>query len=115
MSILQFPRQRRASVPQPAECEVQYRTVHGYRRAFVYTGSGPALLLIHGIGDSSDTWRELIPKLARDHTVIAPDLLGHSAIAEPDRHLQPSAFGEVRERLEALNRNSRSLVARTAV
>jgi hypothetical protein len=39
---------------------VQYRTVHGYRRAFVYTGSGSALLLIHGIGDSSDPWRELV-------------------------------------------------------
>ncbi|MGZ3443153.1 MAG: alpha/beta hydrolase, partial [Polyangia bacterium] len=35
---------------------MQYRTIHGYRRAFVLRGRGPALLLIHGIGDSSDTW-----------------------------------------------------------
>jgi pimeloyl-ACP methyl ester carboxylesterase len=66
-----------------SEFDVQYRTVHGYRRAFVHCGSGPALLLIHGIGDSSDTWRELIPILARTHTVVAPDLLGHGRSAKP--------------------------------
>jgi pimeloyl-ACP methyl ester carboxylesterase len=62
---------------------VEYRTVHGYRRAFVRTGSGPALLLIHGIGDSSDTWRAIIPELAKTHTVIAPDLLGHGRSSKP--------------------------------
>ena len=92
MSILQFPRQRRVRPPQPADCEVQYRTIHGYRRAFVYTGSGPALLLIHGIGDSSDTWREIIPLLARDHTVIAPDLLGHGRSDKPRADYSVAAY-----------------------
>ncbi|MGH1551900.1 alpha/beta fold hydrolase [Streptomyces sp. L7] len=58
-----------------AELQLQYRVVHGYRRAFRMAGKGPALVLIHGIGDSSATWAELIPQLARTHTVIAPDLL----------------------------------------
>ena len=62
---------------------MQYRVIHGYRRAFVRVGRGPALLLIHGIGDSSDTWRPLIPALARHHTVIAPDLLGHGRSDKP--------------------------------
>jgi pimeloyl-ACP methyl ester carboxylesterase len=62
---------------------IQYRTVHGYKRAFVHAGSGPALLLIHGIGDSSDTWSELIPILAQTHTVVAPDLLGHGRSDKP--------------------------------
>ena len=35
---------------------LQFRTIHGYRRAFRVAGSGPALLLIHGIGDNSTTW-----------------------------------------------------------
>lgn len=65
------------------EDDVQYRTIHGYRRAFVHTGRGPALLLIHGIGDRHDTWRPLIASLARDHTVIAPDLLGHGRSDKP--------------------------------
>ncbi len=62
---------------------MQYQTIHGYRRAFVYAGQGPALLLVHGIGDRHDTWRPLIANLARDHTVIAPDLLGHGSSDKP--------------------------------
>lgn len=46
-------------------------------------GQGPALLLLHGIGDSSESWVDLMPALARDHTVIAPDLLGHGASDRP--------------------------------
>ncbi len=61
----------------------RYVTVHGYRRAYVRAGRGPAMLLIHGIGDSSETWRDLIPLLARGWTVIAPDLLGHGRSDKP--------------------------------
>ncbi|MCQ4121004.1 alpha/beta hydrolase [Rhodococcus sp. FXJ9.536] len=46
-------------------------------------GEGPALLLIHGIGDNSSTWTEIIPHLARNYTVIAPDLLGHGRSDKP--------------------------------
>jgi pimeloyl-ACP methyl ester carboxylesterase len=49
----------------------------------VRAGSGPALLLIHGIGDSSDTWRPVVDQLAEHYTVIAPDLLGHGRSAKP--------------------------------
>ena len=45
--------------------------------------SGPALLLVHGIGDSSDTWRPVVEQLAEHHTVIAPDLLGHGRSEKP--------------------------------
>ena len=40
-------------------------------------GDGPVILLVHGLLDSSRTWRKLAPVLALGHTVIAPDLLGH--------------------------------------
>lgn len=70
--------------PGPVQREVagerralQYRTVHGYCRAFRMAGSGPVVLLIHGIGDDSSTWGPNLDDLARDHTVLAPDLLGH--------------------------------------
>jgi pimeloyl-ACP methyl ester carboxylesterase len=72
--------------------EPQFRTVHGYRRAFVHAGRGPALLLIHGIGDSSQTWRDLIPLLARDFTVIAPDLLGHGKSDKPRADYAVAAY-----------------------
>jgi pimeloyl-ACP methyl ester carboxylesterase len=71
---------------------VQYRVIHGYRRAFVHCGRGPAILLIHGIGDNSDTWRELIPKLARHFTVIAPDLLGHGRSEKPRADYSVAAY-----------------------
>lgn len=62
---------------------IQYRVIHGHRRAFVHAGSGPALLLIHGIGDCSDTWLDVMARLAKDYTVIAPDLLGHGRSDKP--------------------------------
>jgi len=75
-----------------AGLELQFRTIHGYRRAFVHAGRGPALLLIHGIGDSSETWRPLIPSLARNHTVIAPDLLGHGHSDKPRADYSVAAY-----------------------
>lgn len=71
---------------------IQYRRIHGYRRAFIKVGQGPVLLLIHGIGDSSDTWRPIIPLLARDHTVIAPDLLGHGLSDKPRGDYSVAAY-----------------------
>ncbi len=70
--------------PAPApEVRLRTRTVHGYRRAFRMAGKGSAILLIHGIGDSSSTWSGIIPGLAQRYRVIAPDLLGHGASDKP--------------------------------
>ncbi len=63
--------------------EVQYVTIHGHRRAFVKTGSGPAVLLLHGLGCHHGTWEPVIDSLARRYTVIAPDLLGHGQSDKP--------------------------------
>lgn len=41
------------------------------------TGSGPALILLHGIIESSWCWRQVIPVLSRSHRVVAIDSLGH--------------------------------------
>jgi len=66
--------------------------VHGYRRVDRVAGSGPPLLLVHGIGDSSETWRTVIPRLARRHMVIAPDLLGHGRSAKPRADYSVAAY-----------------------
>ncbi|HEY2763668.1 MAG TPA: alpha/beta fold hydrolase [Pseudonocardiaceae bacterium] len=71
---------------------LSFHTVHGYRRAFRITGEGPPLLLIHGIGDSSATWLDVIPTLARRHLVIAPDLLGHGASDKPRADYSVAAY-----------------------
>jgi len=56
---------------------VKSETLHGRSVSYVEAGEGPVLLLIHGMGGSVDNWRAVIEPLARDHTVIAPDLPGH--------------------------------------
>jgi pimeloyl-ACP methyl ester carboxylesterase len=71
---------------------LQFRTIHGYRRAFRIAGSGPALLLIHGVGDKSESWGPVHAKLAQRFTVIAPDLLGHGESDKPRADYSLPAF-----------------------
>ncbi|MDX6742628.1 alpha/beta fold hydrolase [Actinocorallia sp. A-T 12471] len=72
--------------------DLRFREVHGYRRAFRMAGRGPALLLVHGIADSSETWLPVIEDLARTHTVIAPDLLGHGESDKPRADYAVAAY-----------------------
>ena len=62
---------------------VQHVTIHGHRRAYVKAGTGPALLLLHGLGCDHRTWLPVLDSLARRYTVIAPDLLGHGESDKP--------------------------------
>ncbi|MGO9158180.1 alpha/beta fold hydrolase [Mycobacterium sp.] len=71
---------------------LQFRTIHGYRRAYRIAGSGPAILLIHGIGDNSTTWNAIQAKLAQRFTVIAPDLLGHGRSDKPRADYSVAAY-----------------------
>jgi pimeloyl-ACP methyl ester carboxylesterase len=71
---------------------LQFRTIHGYRRAFRVAGSGPALLLIHGVGCNSKSWEPVHAKLAQRFTVIAPDLLGHGESDKPHADYSLPAF-----------------------
>jgi pimeloyl-ACP methyl ester carboxylesterase len=57
--------------------------VHGHRHAYLRAGSGPVLLLLHGIANNCETWSGVIDRLAESHTVIAPDLLGHGESDKP--------------------------------
>jgi pimeloyl-ACP methyl ester carboxylesterase len=47
-------------------------------------GSGPPLLLLHGLGESLFTWHEILPALAARHHVIALDLKGFGRSDKPD-------------------------------
>jgi pimeloyl-ACP methyl ester carboxylesterase len=86
-------------------------TLHGNRVRYLIAGSGPAVVLIHGITSSADTWAAAMRGLAREHTVIAPDLLGHGASAKPrgDYSLGAYATG-VRDLLAALGHDRVTVV-----
>jgi magnesium chelatase accessory protein len=55
----------------------------GVRFHVQVTGQGPVVLLLHGMGAATLTWRELLPLLAARCTVIAPDLPGHAFSSMP--------------------------------
>jgi pimeloyl-ACP methyl ester carboxylesterase len=46
-------------------------------------GAGPAVVLLHGYGETGDMWVPLAVDLARDHTVIVPDLRGLGRSSKP--------------------------------
>jgi pimeloyl-ACP methyl ester carboxylesterase len=60
----------------------QFAKVDGLRLHYLIGGHGPAIVLLHGYAETSRMWRPLIPRLAANFTVIAPDLpgIGDSAI-----------------------------------
>jgi pimeloyl-ACP methyl ester carboxylesterase len=83
---------------------LQFRTIHGYRRAFRIAGSGPVILLIHGIGDNSTTWTTVQAKLAQRFTVIAVDLLGHGQSDKPRADYSIAAYANgMRDLLSVLD------------
>ena len=64
-----------------AEAKPRAIEVHGRPMNFVEAGSGPVLLLIHGMAGTCANWESVIEPLAIDRTVIAPDFPGHGASA----------------------------------
>ena len=70
--------------PRWDEWEIE---LHGrrviYRIARPPAGSGPPVVLIHGMLNSSSHWRAVAENLAGEYTVIAPDLIGHGDSAAP--------------------------------
>jgi pimeloyl-ACP methyl ester carboxylesterase len=47
-------------------------------------GKGPAVVLLHGFGDTGDMWAPLAADLARNHTVVVPDLRGMGLSSHPE-------------------------------
>jgi pimeloyl-ACP methyl ester carboxylesterase len=99
MATTSTARQRR----RPSPFRLRHLAIHGHQVGYRMAGQGPAIVLVHGLTGSSTTWREVMPVLARDHTVIAPDLLGHGESAKPrgDYSLGAHASG-IRDLLVAL-------------
>ncbi len=106
--------ERTAGAPRrlPAEeFELKEIELHGHRVAYRCAGSGPAILLVHGITSTSATWERVMPYLARRFTVIAPDLIGHGESAKPrgDYSLGAHASG-VRDLMVSLGHESATFV-----
>ena len=57
--------------------------LHGHRVEYRIVGSGPPVVLVHGMVNSSRHWKAVALDLAENYTVIAPDLIGHGDSATP--------------------------------
>ncbi len=66
-------REPSSTPPAVEEC---WATIDGARMRYLRAGSGPPLLLLHGLMGYSFSWRFAMPVLAQYATVVAPDLLG---------------------------------------
>ena len=72
-----------------AECWMDF---DGARMRYLRAGSGPALILLHGLMGYSFSWRYTMPALAPVHTVLAPDMLG-AGFSDRPRQLDHSVRG----------------------
>lgn len=79
-------------------------------------GAGPGLLLIHGTGSATHTWRDVMPLLAADYDVIALDLPGHGYSGWPrfSRFSLDNFAAAVRDLVTALNVYPAAIVGHSA-
>lgn len=80
-------------------------------------GAGPVLVLLHGTGAATHSWRKLAPLLAERFTVIAPDLPGHGFTATPNDRSEfalPAIARSVRSLLLELQATPHVLVGHSA-
>jgi pimeloyl-ACP methyl ester carboxylesterase len=66
-----------------AGIEPRFDTVRGHRIRYLRSGSGSAVVLLHGFASSVYTWRDVLPALARDHDVLALDFPGFGQSDQP--------------------------------
>jgi pimeloyl-ACP methyl ester carboxylesterase len=74
---------------------LRHVTLHGHDVTYRLARADPAqptLLLIHGMAGNSRTWKDVMPTLANDFTVLAPDLIGHGESAKPVGDYSLGAF-----------------------
>ena len=89
----------------------RWTKVHGHDVAYRQAGSGPLLVMIHGIAGSSGTWVPAMPLLAERFTVIAPDLLGHGESSKPRGDYSLGAYASgIRDLLGVLGHDRATIV-----
>lgn len=94
----------------------RFVTVGRLRWHVQVAGEGPVLLLLHGTGAATHSWRALLPLLAASFTVVAPDLPGHGFTSgRPAGGLSmPSMARAVGELLAALEMTPRLIIGHSA-
>jgi pimeloyl-ACP methyl ester carboxylesterase len=78
-------------------------TLHGHTLSYVDSGSGEAVLFVHGLLGSHRNWRYLVDRLDNTNRVIVPDLFGHGASEKHEGDYSPAAHaGTLRDLINRL-------------
>jgi pimeloyl-ACP methyl ester carboxylesterase len=77
--------------PWPAAFRAQQMPVSGGTQYVRVGGEGPAVLLLHGFGDTGDMWVPVAEVLVKDHSVIVPDLRGMGLSSHPEGGYEKTA------------------------
>ena len=97
--------------PFPKDFRTQEITTNGATIHVRIGGHGPAVVLLHGYGETGDMWGALATDLARDHTVVVPDLRGLGLSSRPaDGFDKKTQGGDVAGVLDALKIDKADLV-----
>ena len=97
--------------PFPANFSTQDISANGATIHVRRGGSGPAVVLLHGYGETGDMWAPLAADLMRDHTVIVPDLRGLGRSSKPaGGYDKKTQAGDVAAVLDALRITQADLV-----
>ncbi|MES2626161.1 MAG: alpha/beta hydrolase [Pseudomonadota bacterium] len=97
--------------PFPTNFEVRDIATNGITVHVRTGGAGPAVVLLHGYGETGDMWAPLAAELARDHLVIVPDLRGLGLSSKPATGFdKKTQAGDVAGLLDTLNVDNADLV-----
>jgi pimeloyl-ACP methyl ester carboxylesterase len=97
--------------PFPSSFQIKTIAANGTQLHVRVGGKGPAVILIHGFGDTGDMWAKLAGDLARDHTVVVPDLRGMGLSAQPaDGYDKWTQAADMRGVLEGLGVDKAAVV-----
>lgn len=100
----------------PNRAASRFVTAAGLRWHVQIMGQGPVLLLLHGTGAATHSWRGLAPLLAERFTIVAPDLPGHgfTEAPEPERLSLPAMARAVAALLGQLAMSPEIIVGHSA-
>ncbi|MFZ6720454.1 alpha/beta fold hydrolase [Undibacterium sp. Ji49W] len=102
-AALQFAPAWAAPLPYPATFKIENIKTPEVTIHVRVGGSGPAVVLLHGFGDTGDMWTPLAIALAKDHKVIVPDLRGLGLSSRPETgYEKKNQAGDLRAVLDKL-------------
>src|SRR5947209_18860721 len=98
--------------PFPPDFRTQDIQTNGTTLHVRVSGDGPAVVLLHGYGETGDMWASMAADLVRDHRVIVPDLRGLGLSSKPSGGFdKKTQAGDVAGVLAALSVERIDLVA----